>query len=109
MDDISVCVSTSSNLIQNTQSQDKTSVMWVHDCIPHQNIDKNKLLDEQKQQLESFDWFQHDHFFVLDHYIGSPDTTKLLYLPLYLYSEAKKYSEIFKNLKLDFSKKKICA
>lgn len=107
MDDITVNVISPQNQIENTQSQYKTSVMWVHDTVPYQTLDKNKSLDEQRQQLESFDWFQNDHFFVLDAYVGSHDTTEsLLYLPLYLYSNAKKYSEFFKNLKLDFSTKK---
>jgi hypothetical protein len=106
MDDISVNISSPKNRIENIQSQNKTSVIWLHDCVPHQNIDPTKSLVEKKQQLESFNWFQNDHFFILDHYVGSSDTTELLlYLPIFLYSEAKQYSEVFKNLKLDFSKK----
>jgi len=108
MDDITVNVISPKNRIEieDIPSQGKRSVIWLHDIVPHQNIDPNKLLVEEKQRLESFDWFQNDHFFVLDSYVGLPDTTKLLYLPLYLYSEAKQYSEVFKNLKLDFPKKK---
>jgi hypothetical protein len=107
MDDISVYFSTSSNPIQNTQSQDKTSVIWVRDVIPHPNIDPNKSLVEEKQRLELFDWFQKEQFFILDGYIGSLSPSELLlYLPIFLYSEAKQYSEVFQNLKLDFSKKK---
>ena len=107
MNNISVYFSTSSNPIQNTQSQDKTSVIWVRDVIPHPNIDPNKLLVEEKQRLELFDWFQKEQFFILDGYIGSLSPSELLlYLPIFLYSEAKQYSEVFQNLKLDFSRKK---
>ena len=106
MDDITVNV-INKNQLKNTQSQDNTSVMWLHDCVPHQNIDPNKSLDEEKQRLELFDWFQKGQFFILDGYVGSLSSSEsLLYLPIFLYSEAKQYYEVFKNLKLDFTEKK---
>ena len=86
MDDITVNV-IHQNHIKNTQSQDNTSVMWLHDCVPHQNIDRNKSLVEEKQRLELFDWFQKGQFFILDGYVVSLSSSEsILYLPIFLYS-----------------------